>query len=69
MKFIGKTILNLLFGWRFKKILKDATTNEEDFKEYQANLQDLYGRLDRLEESHERTKKLANKLGYLKEED
>ena len=69
MKFIGKTILNFLFGWKFKKILKNVTTDEEDFIEYQVHLKDLNTQLGRLEESHKRTEKLAKKLGYLKEED
>ena len=38
---IGSTILNLLFGSKFKKTLKKIAADEEDFPEYQANLQDL----------------------------
>ena len=62
MKFIGKTILNLLFGWRFKKTLKDVTTDEEDFKEYQTALQDLHASYDRLEQSVARAKKSREAL-------
>ena len=49
-----------------KKTLKKIAADEEDFPEYQANLQDLYFQLDRLEATHKRTEKLAKKLGYLK---
>lgn len=63
---LGSTILNLLFGSKFKKTLKKIAADEEDFPEYQANLQDLYFQLDRLEATHKRTEKLAKKLGYLK---
>jgi len=63
---IGSTILNWLFGSKFKKILKDVTKEEEDFPEYQAALQDLYYHLDKLKDTHTRNKALSKKLGYLK---
>jgi hypothetical protein len=63
---IGSTILNWLFGSKFKKILKDVTKEEEDFPEYQAALQDLYFNLDKLKDIHTRNKALSKKMGYLK---
>jgi len=63
---IGSTILNWLFGSKFKKILKDVTKEEEDFPEYQAALQDLYFNLDKLKDIHTRYKAQSKKMGYLK---
>jgi hypothetical protein len=63
---LGSTILNWLFGSKFKKILKDVTKEEEDFPEYQAALQDLYFNLDKLKDIHTRNKALSKKMGYLK---
>lgn len=54
---IGSTILNLLFGRKFRKTLETAVKDEDDFPEYQAALHDLYSSYDRLEQSLARVQK------------
>jgi hypothetical protein len=54
---IGSTILNFLFGGKFKKVVKDAVEDEHDFPEYQAALQDLHYNMEKLETLNTRLKK------------
>lgn len=44
----GSTLLNLLFGSKFKKIVKKAIDSDEDFPEYQAALMDLKANYERI---------------------
>jgi len=47
-------MLRWLFGRTFKKILKDAAVEEEDFDEFQSSLQSMYKNMDDLEDLMEK---------------
>ncbi|HAI43237.1 MAG TPA: hypothetical protein DCM40_36615 [Maribacter sp.] len=46
---LGNALLRLMFGSKFKKIMKKAVKQEDDFPEYQAALADLDAGAERLE--------------------
>jgi hypothetical protein len=53
----GNALLRLMFGSKFKKIMKKAVKQEEDFPEYQAALADLDAGAQRLEDLIKRVEK------------
>ena len=58
----GSTLLNLLFGKKFKKIVKSALDSEEDFPEYQAALMDLKAGYERIAQLKARIDKRNKEL-------
>jgi hypothetical protein len=59
---LGSTILNLLFGGKFKKTLQSISREEDDFPEYQAALADLNTHLQNLEKIQARMNKQVKAL-------
>tara|TARA_R100001015_G_C4453937_1_gene43147 strand:- start:9 stop:284 length:276 start_codon:yes stop_codon:yes gene_type:complete len=52
---LGNALMRLMFGSKFKKIMKKAAKEEEDFPEYQAALADI-------EASNKRLLSLADRI-------
>ena len=46
----GNALLRLMFGSKFKKIMKKAVKQEDDFPEFQAHLSSMYKNMDELED-------------------
>ena len=53
----GNALLRLMFGSKFKKIMKTALEDQDDFPEFQAALSDIYASYDRMEDLAARIKK------------
>ena len=47
---LGNALMRLMFGSKFKKIMKKAAKEEEDFPEYQAALQGMQKHMETMEE-------------------
>ena len=47
---LGNALLRLMFGSKFKKTMKKAVKQEEDFPEFQSALSDIYASNRRLED-------------------
>ena len=55
-------MLRWLFGGFFKKTLKEAAVEEDDFDEFQSSLSSMYKSMDDLEKSVERINKIQNSI-------
>lgn len=53
----GNALLRLMFGSKFKKMLKKAVKEEDDFPEYKAALADIEASNSRLEDLIKRVEK------------
>lgn len=58
----GNALLRLMFGSKFKKIMKQAAKAEDDFPEFQASLSSMYKNMENLEDSLARMKKQQKAL-------
>ena len=53
----GNALLRLMFGSKFKKIMKKAVKQEDDFPEYQAAFQSMNSHMENLEDLIKRSEK------------
>jgi len=58
----GNALLRLMFGSKFKKIMKKAVKQEDDFPEFQAALSSMYKNMENLEDSLARMNKQQKAL-------
>ena len=47
---LGNALLRLMFGSKFKKIMKKAAKEEDDFPEFQAHLSSMYKNMEDMED-------------------
>ena len=47
---LGNALLRLMFGSKFKKIMKAVAKEEDDFPEFQAHLSSMYKNMEDLED-------------------
>ena len=47
---LGNALLRLMFGSKFKKIMKKAVKQEDDFPEFQAHLSSMYKNMEDMED-------------------
>jgi hypothetical protein len=59
---IGNALMRLLFGSKFKKIMKKAAKEEKDFPEYQAALSSMYTHMETIEDMMKRAAKTRKAL-------
>jgi len=59
---LGNALLRLMFGSKFKKIMKAVAKEEDDFPEFQAHLSSMYKNMENLEDSLARMNKQQKAL-------
>jgi hypothetical protein len=53
----GNALLRLMFGSKFKKIMKNAVKQEEDFPEYKAAFDSMHSHMEAMEDLIKRSEK------------